>query len=130
MSALRLGSLLVVLALAAPGHASTILRHGTTCSSPRVDPKTGDVVAESEKQAVKDAPHGCAPAGGPKPDVPTQPTPAPEPEKPAVVAKPSEPPHRDQPIGGEKPAADKPADTSGKNDTASTDQKPTDKPSV
>ena len=90
---------------------------------------TGDVVAESEKQAVKDAPHGCAPAGGPKPDVPTQPTPAPEPEKPTVVAKPSEAPHRDQPIGGEKPA-EKPADSSGKNDTASTDQKPTDKPSV
>jgi hypothetical protein len=129
MSAIRLGSVLVVLALAAPGRAGTILRHaGTTCSSPRVDPKTGDVVAESEKQAVKDAPHGCAPAGGPKPDVPTQPTPAPEPEKPAVVAKPSDPPHRDQPIGGDKPAAEKPAD--GKNDTASTDQKPTDKPSV
>jgi hypothetical protein len=140
MSAPSLGGFLVVLALAAPGRAGTILRHagrtttGTTCSSPRVDPKTGDVVAESEKQAVKDAPHGCAPAGGPKPDVPTQPTPAPEPEKPAVVAKPSDPPHRDQPIGGDKPAADKPADTSGKNDgkndTASTDQKPTDKPSV
>ena len=134
MSASALGGFLVVLALAAPGRASTILRHagssGTTCSSPRVDPKTGDVVAESEKQAVKDAPHGCAPAGGPKPDVPTQPTPAPEPEKPAVVAKPSDPPHRDQPIGGEKPAADKQADASGKNDTASTDQKPTDKPSV
>jgi hypothetical protein len=126
MSAIRLGAVLVVLALAAPGRASTVPRHGTTCSSPRVDPKTGDVVAESEKQAVKDAPHGCTPAGGPKPDVPTQPTPAPEPEKPAVVAKPSEPPHRDQPIGGDKPA-DKPAD---KNDTASTDPKPTDKPSV
>jgi hypothetical protein len=133
MSAIRLGSVLVVLALAAPGRAAS-LRHGnrstTTCSSPRVDPKTGDVVAESDKQAVKDAPHGCAPAGGPKLDVPTQPTPAPEPEKPAVVAKPSDPPHREQPIGGEKPAADKPADPSGKNDTASTDPKPTDKPSV
>jgi hypothetical protein len=134
MSAMRLGSVLVVLALAAPGRAGTILRHtgssGTTCSSPRVDPKTGDVVAESDKQAVKDAPHGCAPAGGPKPDVPTQPTPAPEPEKPTVVAKPSDPPHRDQPIGGEKPAADKPATDKPANDTASNDQKPTDKPSV
>ncbi|MEO8841837.1 MAG: hypothetical protein ABI591_31695 [Kofleriaceae bacterium] len=137
MSAIRLGSVLVVLALAAPGGAGTVLRHGAGlrhgvghgCSSPRVDPKTGDVVAESEKQAVKDAPHGCVPAGGPKPDVPTQPTPAPEPEKPAVVAKPSEPPHRDQPIG-DKPAADKPTDPSGKNDTASSDPKPTDKPLV
>ncbi len=130
MSAIRLGSILVVLALAAPGRAGTILRPGTTtCSSPRVDPKGGDVVAESEQQAVKDAPRGCSPAGGPKPDVPTQPTPAPEPEQPAVVAKPSDPPHRDQPISGDKPAAEKPTD-SGKNDTASTDQKPTDKPSV
>jgi hypothetical protein len=91
------------------------------CSAPRVDPKTGDVVAESKKRAVKEGPHGCAPAGGPKPDVPTQPTPAPEPEKPAVAAKPSEPPHhRDQPIGSEKPA----------NDTAANDKKPTDKPAV
>ena len=128
MSATRLGAVLIVLALAAPSGASAIHARpgGTTCSTPRVDPKTGDVVTESEKQAVadhgKDAPHGCAPAGGPKPEVPTQPTPAPEPEKPAVAAKPSDPPHRDQPIGGEKPEA--------KNDTASTDKKPTDKPSV
>src|SRR4051794_11275649 len=100
MSAIRVGAVLVVLAFAVPGHASagSWYRAGT-CSSPRVDPKTGDVVAESEKQAVKDAPHGCTPAGGPKPEVPTQPTPAPEPEKPAVVAKPSDPPHREQPIG-------------------------------
>lgn len=134
MSAMRLGSVLVVLALAAPGRAGAgharATPNGTTCSSPRVDPKTGDVVAESEKQAVKDAPHGCAPAGGPKPDVPTQPTPAPEPEKPTVVAKPSDPPHRDQPIGGDKPAPDKPATDKPANDTASNDQKPTDKPSV
>jgi len=117
MSVTRLGSVLIVLALAAPSGATAIR---TTCSTPRVDPKTGDVVTESEKQAVadhaKDAPHGCAPAGGPKPEVPTQPTPAPEPEKPAVAAKPSDPPHRDQPIGGEKPTAEKPTDA--KNDTA------------
>jgi len=119
MSSVRLGSALLVLAFAARVDASATHRG---CSVPRVDPKTGDVVAESEKQAVKDGPHGCTPAGGPKPDVPTQPTPAPEPEKPAVATKPSEPPHRDQPIGSEKPT---PA-----NDTAANDQKPTDKPAV
>jgi hypothetical protein len=113
----RLGSVLLVLALS--GRVDAGARHA--CSAPRVDPKTGDVVAESEKQAVKEGPHGCTPAGGPKPDVPTQPTPAPEPEKPAVVAKPSEPAHRDQPIGVDKPATD-----TASND----DKKPTDKPTV
>jgi hypothetical protein len=130
MSSLRLALVLLVLALGAKADA----RVGRACSAPRVDPKTGDVVAESEKQAVKDGPHGCAPAGGPKPDVPTQPTPAPEPETPAVATKPSEPPHRDQPIGSEKPAppANDPA-TDKKppaTDTAANDQKPTEKPSV
>ena len=112
MSALRVGLVVVLLGLAGHARAST-----KACSKPRVDPKTGDVTAES---AVADHDKGCAPAGGPKPDVPTQPTPAPEPEKPTVVAKPSEPAHRDQPL-----CPDKPEKAPVKaNDTASTDKKP------
>ncbi|HET9991388.1 MAG TPA: hypothetical protein VFQ65_22815, partial [Kofleriaceae bacterium] len=65
--------------------------------------------------------HGCAPAGGPKPDVPVQPVPAPEPEKPPVTAKAPEGAHRDQPCPGDKPKPD------AKADTASPD-KPSDHP--
>ncbi|HEY6035841.1 MAG TPA: hypothetical protein VIV58_16315 [Kofleriaceae bacterium] len=79
-----------------------------SCSQPHVDPKTGDVVAT------------CAPAGGPKPDVPVQPVPAPEPEKPPVAVKGPEGAHRDQPCPGDKVKPDP------KTDTASND-KPSDK---
>jgi hypothetical protein len=106
MSALRVGLVVALLGMTSAGGRAEA--SPGTCSKPRVDPKTGDVTAES---AVADHDKGCTPAGGPKPDVPTQPTPAPEPEKPSVAANPSQRPHRDQPMCPDKPAA---------NDTAST----------
>jgi hypothetical protein len=100
--------------------ASVILGLVLSCSQPHVDPKTGDVNDGAVATAAHDD-HGCATAGGPKPDVPVQPVPAPEPEKPPVAAKSPEGVHRDQPCPGDKPKTDP------KTDTASND-KPTDHP--
>jgi hypothetical protein len=85
--------------------ASVILGLVLGCAQPHVDPKTGDVTDGAVATAAH-SDHGCAPAGGPKPDVPTQPTPAPEPEKPPVTAKSPDAPHRDQPCPGDKPKTD------------------------
>jgi hypothetical protein len=104
--------------------ASVILGFVLSCSQPHVDPKTGDVSDGAVATAAHDD-HGCAPAGGPKPDVPVQPVPAPEPEKPPVAAKTPEGVHRDQPC----PGADPKPDT--KTDTAANEKhgdKPSDKP--
>ena len=98
--------------------ASVILGLVLSCSQPHVDPKTGDVTDGAVATAAHDD-HGCAPAGGPKPDVPAQPVPAPEPEKPPVAAKAPEGVHREQPCPGTKPDP--------KTDTAS-NEKPSEKP--
>jgi len=98
--------------------ASVILGFVLSCSQPHVDPKTGDVTDGAVATAAHDD-HGCAPAGGPAPDVPVQPVPAPEPEKPPVAAKAPEGVHRDQPCPGTKPDP--------KTDTAS-NEKPSEKP--
>ncbi len=79
--------------------ASLVIGLVLACAQPHPDPKTGDVVSEAAQP-------GCATPGGPKADVPSAPTPTPEPETPAVVAKPSES-HREQPSPADKP---KPAD--------------------
>jgi hypothetical protein len=92
--------------------ASVILGFVLSCSQPHVDPKTGDVSDGVATAAAAHDDHGCAPAGGPKPDVPVQPVPAPEPEKPPVAGKAPEGVHRDQPCPGDKP----------KTDTASNDK--------
>ena len=104
--------------------ASLVLGLVLACTQPHPDPKTGDVVSESGHE-------GCMPPGGPKADVPVAPTPTPEPEKPTVVAKPSEAPHREQPSPADKPKLDKPADKNAEavNDKSDKSDK-SDKPSV
>jgi hypothetical protein len=96
--------------------ASVILGLVLSCAQPHVDPKTGDVTDGAIATAGHDD-RGCAPAGGPKPDVPVQPVPAPEPEKPPVAAKSPDGVHRDQPC----PGADAKPDT--KTDTAANDKR-------
>jgi len=88
--------------------ASVILGLVLSCSQPHVDPKTGDVSDGAVATAARDD-HGCAPAGGPKPDVPVQPVPAPEPEKPPIAVKSPDAAHRDQPCPDDK-ATGKPTD--------------------
>jgi hypothetical protein len=106
--------------------ASVILGLVLSCSQPHVDPKTGDVTDGAVATAASArGDHGCAPAGGPKPDVPVQPVPAPEPEKPPVAAKSPEGVHRDQPCPGDKPKPETKPET--KTDTAAND-KPSDHP--
>ncbi|CAN5479100.1 hypothetical protein BH11MYX1_BH11MYX1_16840 [soil metagenome] len=75
------------------------------CAQPRPSPKTGDVIDESAQL-------GCVTPGGPNANVPVAPTPVPEPEKPAVVAKPSEAPHREQPSPADQPKPETPAEKS------------------